>query len=166
MRSHRALGVGLLWALAGCAQSGGEASDPGPIPVRVLAAPGQCGAVRGPAVYWIAHEREWGEWHRRINNQWLNPPPPPAVDFSTAGVILIAMGQQATVGYSLSLADDTADVRDGVLTVRVDWREPAFDSRQAQMLTNPCLLLKLPDAAFTRIEVLDPAGRVWLEGRR
>jgi len=48
----------------------------------------------------------------------------------------------------------------------VDWREPQPGYRLAQVVTSPCLLLKVPAAAFTRIQVLDREDRVRLEGAR
>lgn len=95
----------------------------------------------------------------------MNPPPASAVDFSREGVLLIAMGQRPTAGYGLSLSD-TVTFEDGVLTVWVDWREPPPGARQAQVVTNPCLLVQLPSVAFTRVRVVDREDRVRLEGSR
>jgi hypothetical protein len=80
--------------------------------------------------------------------------------------LLIAMGQRSSAGYGLTLADKVAVVRDGVLTVRVDWREPLPDRLRAQVMTSPCLLVAVPDAGFTRIEVVDQEERLRLEGER
>ena len=57
-------------------------------------------------------------------------------------------------------------MRDGVLTVRVNWREPAPGRRLAQVITHPCLLATLPNAGFTRIQIVDQQGRLRLEGKR
>ncbi|MGB5064619.1 MAG: protease complex subunit PrcB family protein, partial [Candidatus Competibacter sp.] len=96
----------------------------------------------------------------------VNPPPLPMVDFGREGVLLVAMGARPSAGYGLSLASGSATVRDAVLSVRVNWREPPPGYRQAQVVTSPCLALKVPDAPFSRITVLDQAGRVRLEGAR
>lgn len=160
-------GMAALWlALAGCAQTTGDAMENTTAPIRVLASQDQCGALHRPAARWIASASEWRQLHAQVNNQWMNPPPPPAVDFSRDGVLVVAMGQRSSGGYGLTLAEPSASVRDGVLTVRVDWREAAPDRHQTQALTNPCLLLKLPAVEFTRIQVVDQAGRVRLEGSR
>jgi hypothetical protein len=155
-----------LMVLAGCARSGGTAGGDAIVPIAALASQGQCGGLDRPAVRWIARSDEWRELYARANGQWMNPPPPPAVDFSREGVLLVAMGQRSTAGYELTLADDTATVRAGVLTVRVDWREPPPGYRRAQVMTNPCLLAVMPDAGFTRIQVVDREGRVRLTGER
>lgn len=164
---------GGIWALAlalamlaGCAQPGDPEAGNATVPITSLASQGQCGGQNRPAVRWIASSGEWRELHARVNSQWMNPPPSPAVDFPREGVLLIAMGQRSTAGYGLALADDTATVRDGVLTVRVNWRESSPGHRQAQVMTYPCLLVKLPDAGFNRIQVVDQEGRLRLEGER
>lgn len=162
---------GRMWAMAltvvaGCAQPLDNAAGGATLPITVLASQGQCGGLSRPTVRWIADAGEWREVYAQINRQWLDPPPPPAVDFSRAGVLLIAMGQQSTAGYGLRLADDVAALRDGVLTIRVDWREPPPGRRQAQVMTNPCLLATVPAVDFTWIRVVDREGRMRLEGKR
>ncbi len=162
---------GGIWAmaltmLAGCAQSGGKAMSAATLPIAALYNQSQCGGLDRPAVRWIGGSGEWRDLYTRVNSPWMNPPPPPAVDFPRQGVLLIAMGQRSTAGYGLALADDTAIVRDGVLTVRVDWREPPPGYRRAQVMTSPCLLAVVQDAGFSRIQVVDREGRVRLEGGR
>jgi hypothetical protein len=152
--------------LPGCAQPSDPAAGDATLPIAALSNQGQCGGQNRPAVRWIASSGEWRDLYARVNSQWMNPPPPPPVDFSREGVLLIAMGQRSTAGFGLALADDTATVRDGVLTVRVNWRESLPGYRQAQVMTHPCLLAKLPDARFSRIQVVDQEGRLRLEGER
>ena len=52
------------------------------------------------------------------------------------------------------------------LTVPVDWREPLPGYVQTQVMTHPCLLVKLPNGAFSQIRVVDQDGRLRLEGVR
>jgi len=149
---------------AGCAQP--EPDQNATLPVRSLYGDGQCGGLERPTVIWIADAETWRSWHGRITSARLPAPAPPAVDFSREGVLLLAMGSRSTAGYALSLAEESAIVRDGVLTVRVDWREPPSGALLAQVMTNPCLLVKMPAASFERIRVVDQQGRLRLEGAR
>jgi hypothetical protein len=148
-----------------CAPVGAGGTDNRSLSTELLFSDGQCGGLERPAVVWIASPSDWRSWYGRIMSLRMNPPPPPAVDFPREGVLLIAMGQQPSAGYGLSLNGDAA-VRDGVLTVRVDWREPSPGYRQAQVMSSPCLLAKMPDAPFARLQVLDQESRVRLEGSR
>ncbi|MDS4022641.1 MAG: protease complex subunit PrcB family protein [Candidatus Competibacter sp.] len=158
--------AGALAALL-LAQSCARAGDgpDAPPPPELLYRNSQCGGLDQPAVTWIASPEEWRRLYGLAMNSRMNPPPAPAVDFSREGVLVIAMGQRPSSGYGLSLAGD-ATVRDGVLTVPVDWREPPPGTRQAQVITNPCLLLKVPAMDVTRLRVMDREGRIRLEGDR
>ena len=158
------LAILVVLALQGCA--GILSAESGAVPVEPVYANGQCGGLDQPEAVWIADAEDWRRWYGQATRLRMESPPPPAMDFSREGVLLIAMGQQSTGGYGLSLTGEPATVRDGVLTVRVEWREPLPGYAQAQVMTNPCLLAKLPDGAFSRIRIVDQDGRLRLEGVR
>ena len=82
----------------------------------------------------------------------------PAVDFSHFAVLLVRMGQKRTTGYALSLARPIAEQsRDG-LRLQLKWRAPAPGSITGQMITSPCILLRIPRGNFSEIQVLDQKG--------
>lgn len=166
MKRWHAMWTMALMVMVGCAQPSVKAAGDATVPIATLASQDQCGGQNRPGVRWIASAGEWRDLYARINSQWMNPSPPPAVDFPREGVLLIAMGQRSSAGYGLALADKVANVRDGVLTVRVDWREPPPGYLRAQVMTSPCLLAVVPDAGFNRVQVVDREGRVRLEGER
>ena len=150
-------------ALQGCA---GTAGSDEALPVASVYANSQCGSLNRPEAVWIADTEAWRRWYMQVMSLRMEPPPPPAVDFSREGVLLIAMGQQTTGGYGLSLIGRSAIVQNGMLTVPVEWREPLPGYVQTQVMTNPCLLVKLPGSAFNRMRVVDQDGRLRLEGVR
>lgn len=90
-------------------------------------------------------------------------PEPPAVEFKHESVLLLAMGQRPTAGYQLALAQPSLRIDDGVAVVRVLWMEPAPSSAQAQVLTSPCAMLKLPRKGYERVRVVDQNGQARLE---
>ena len=112
------LGLTLLAVLTlqGCAGTTRAGSD-ATAPVEKVYASGQCGGLDQPEMVWIADAEAWRRWYAQVMSLRMGPPPPPAVDFSRDGVLLIAMGQQTTGGYGLSLTGAPATVRDGVLTL-------------------------------------------------
>lgn len=153
-----------LALLSGCAQTG--AREDAVLPVESLYGDSQCGDLERPTTVWIASAAAWRSQYGRIVSPQMSLPSPPMVDFSREGVLLVAMGTRPSAGYGLSLAGASATVRDGVLSVRVDWRELPPGYRQAQVVTSPCLVLKVPAVPFARITVLDLEGRTRLEGVR
>lgn len=155
-----------LTLIFGCTSTGSSGADDRVLPVKTLYSNAQCGGLDRPTVLWIARVEEWRSQYGQITSLRMDAPPPPVIDFTRDGVLLVAIGSRPSSGYGLSLAGASATVREGVLTVRVDWREPLPGYRQAQVMSNPCVLAKLPNAPFTRIQILDQAGRVRLEGIR
>ena len=126
----------------------------------------QCGGLDQPEVVWIADTETWRQRYAQMMSLRMTPLPLPTVDFSRESILLIAMGQQTTGGYGLSLIGTMATVQDGVLIVPVEWREPPPGAILTQAMTSPCLLAKLPAGEFSRFRVVDQDGRVRLEGRR
>lgn len=151
-------------ALQGCAGTAG--SEEATLPAASIHASSQCGSLNRPAVVWIADAEAWRQQYAQVMSLRMTPPPPPVVDFAREGVLLIAMGQQTTGGYALGLSGAPATVENGALTIPVEWREPSPGYAQTQAITHPCLLVKLPNGAFSQIRVVDQEGRTRLEGRR
>lgn len=166
MKQPALITLAALTLMGGCAQTSSSAASDSVLPAQTLYVSPQCGSLEQSALLWIASAEDWRFHYGQVMSLRMNPPAPPLVDFPREGVLLIAMGQRPSAGYGLNLIGETVAMEDGVLTVRVAWREPLPGYRQAQMISNPCLLAKLPDAGFSRIRVLDQDGRVRLEGGR
>lgn len=100
-------------------------------------------------------------WAAQPHGPWaVEPPPIPRVDFRSQGLLLIQMGQRSTGGYAIALAEPSGRVSGDTLSVTVDWITPAADSATIQMITAPCLLLKLPRGRYRSIQVTDSHKRV------
>jgi hypothetical protein len=85
------------------------------------------------------------------------------VDFSREAVLLLSMGQLATGGYGLRLAEESLPVVSGAGTLRVDWIEPPPDAFVTQALTSPCLLVALPREGYDVLRVVDQNGQTRFE---
>ena len=88
------------------------------------------------------------------------------VDFANYGVLLVSMGRQPTAGYGLGFESGSAQLKDGTLEVTLSWAQPMPGYFVAQMLTSPCVLLKLPALRFRKIRVLDQKGQLRVEATR
>lgn len=152
-----------LAALVGCATLGtppGEANQK--VAVRALWVSTQCGGV-GEAPSWV-----WVEGSAALAAS-LQPSPErvpggsapalPEVDFAHERVLRLDMGRRPTAGYALGLLTGEAAVTDGLATLRIEWREPEPGRLQAQVVTQPCLVLALPRGEHGALRVLDQAGR-------
>lgn len=74
----------------------------------------------------------------------------------TGKLFSIDMGERPSAGYALAL--QRAIQAQGVLTIYVDWQEPSPNTMTAQVMTHPCLVVRLPPDV-EKIRVVDQTGR-------
>jgi len=86
---------------------------------------------------------------RRMIGSVSGPADKPA---ETQRLIAISRGEQPTAGYALELISVLTAAGDKI-EVTVRWHEPAADAVVAQIITRPCLVLGLPDAATGPVSV-------------
>jgi hypothetical protein len=82
------------------------------------------------------------------------------VEVDDAWLIRVDMGQQPSGGYGLKLLSDKLAIQEQTATLALQWRKPDPDMAQIQMLTYPCLYLKVAKGDYTRLEVVDEEGNV------
>ena len=145
----------------GCASASGK-DAPAPAPVQELFSSLHCQATgKQFQAHWV---REPGQAEAIAG--W------PRTPGSTHGGSLLTwepqqesrlwihMGQKPTGGYSLHLARSEAGIENGVATVQVEFRHPPADAFVAQVLTSPCLVLKIGGADFHTIHIQDQDGEI------
>jgi hypothetical protein len=71
----------------------------------------------------------------------------------------IEMGQRSTGGYGIAVSRDGKLV-DGRLQLFATFFSPAPGSMRTQMITSPCVLVRLPDVEFSVVEVYDQDGEL------
>jgi hypothetical protein len=164
MRVLTAIMVGLV-GIGGCAQSAEPRGGGDTLPATVLRAESHCRSPSSePVVLWVDDPRRLQKIY--ADPARIPPPAPPAVDFTRDGVIFIGMGQQPTAGYGLDLAPGGVRLQGVVLQVGVNWRTPPPGVMVPQVITQPCLVLRVPRVSFQRLEVVDQTGRVRASVRR
>ena len=123
------------------------------ITVDVLQTGIQCG---GNAVdvnaRWIENAAQLESFGRQHNLAIVD------VDFTQSMVLLVEMGEKPTLGYRLGLAQPEARVIEGRAEVVLEWREPPKEMMVGQMMTSPCLLLKLARDHYQKVWLIDQQG--------
>lgn len=135
------------------------------LPMQLLHSSAPCG-VMNERLVWIEDQSTWQRIYAQVMSLRMTPPPAPHVDFSSTGVLLIAMGEQSSGGYQLSLAPSPATLAQRILSVPVIWRTPERGYRQAQLMSSACLLVQLPQQGFDMLRVVDQNQRLLMEGKR
>jgi hypothetical protein len=77
----------------------------------------------------------------------------PPIDFSNDVVVAILMEEKPTAGFGLSLEEKSAEIKDHAAIVQVSLKKPAPDTMLAQVMTRPCLLLKLSKGDYDTITI-------------
>lgn len=150
----------ILWVVIlalGCRSLEHNGPMDGQIAVEALYSGDQCGAVQqGFQAVWLTRPDQlrqmaghYGAAARWDQVQW---------DPDTEGALWIQMGVRPSGGYGLELHDPVAPVRHGVATVSLRWRKPDPDRFVIQVLTSPCLLLKLPRQGIEKVHIQDQDG--------
>lgn len=135
---------------------------PSSVTASVIRAGAQCGGDSpGVSARWIATE---GAFRAAMGvGGVFGAEPATPVDFRKEGVLAVYMGQRPTASYGLALHDPKVAIADGVGTVVVRLEQPAPGAIVAQVLTSPCLLVRMPKDGLSQVRVVDPAGTLLAE---
>ena len=92
-----------------------------------------------------------------------SPQQTPIVDFTQNGVLLLSMGQQRTGGYAIRLIDEAMHVAGGSAEIKVRWQEPDPGMMVAQVITHPCVFIKVPRGEYRIVRAIDQNNKVRAE---
>lgn len=122
------------------------AADPAATDVQRVLASSQCGYARA-GVHLVTSR---AQWHQLPLHQWSGKS---QVKRWPQGQwrLVVAMGNQPTLGYGLSLAAAKRD--HGDLTIQIKRHHPQPGQAHGEMLTSPCLVLSVPDQGWGRLIV-------------
>lgn len=146
----------------GCVNTlSGQAADADPSVETIHAGTVCTGGPAAPRAVWIdTHQNLKNHWQRMHSHRLGGLKPSfPQVEWRTHGMVLVHMGQKFTGGYGLQLARSRARLQDGIAFVSVNWVEPPDDAIVAQVITTPCLLLKIRRGAYHSVVIVDQSGR-------
>lgn len=101
----------------------------------------QSGLVEG-ADYVVRDRATWEDIWTRINRRRRPIPPVPPVDFTTQIALVVALGQQRSGGYGITI--ERAEREDGYIVVHVTDRSPASDCIVTTALTAPVDIALVP----------------------
>ncbi|MET0064773.1 MAG: protease complex subunit PrcB family protein [Candidatus Thiodiazotropha sp.] len=74
--------------------------------------------------------------------------------------VRVDMGAKPTAGYGLKLVSEKLVITDQTARFALQWVEPEPGSMQAQMISYPCLYLKVEKGDYEVLEAVDPSGVV------
>ena len=77
------------------------------------------------------------------------------VDYRRQSLILFALGQKPSAGYSIQLKRNVARIKGQELFLPVSIQQPDASSYQAQLITSPCQIFSIPKTDFSKIRIDD-----------
>ncbi len=157
-----AIGIGSVACTASTSHDVGSDRISNLVAVESLYASHQCGRVESDTrVTWVSSSAQLAQiyqgFKRNIRGGKLIIPPD--IDFSRDAVVLVEMGQRPTLGYRLELNESVSRIEQGHAEIVLEWVAPARDMMVGQMLTSPCLLLKLERGDYREVWIKDTQGR-------
>ncbi|MDY0163286.1 protease complex subunit PrcB family protein [Desulfobotulus sp.] len=87
------------------------------------------------------------------------------VDFDREGVLLLGLGMRRTGGYGIRLASPDLEVSGDTAMIRLHLLRPSPGARTIQVLTWPCVLLRVPRGDYRHVQAVDEAGRLVVKTR-
>ena len=155
----RAAGLGAVAvSLLGGAEGGCRADRE--VPVQVVRAGAQCGGEGEGISARVIHS---AEELRAAFPALLGVEPGQETaepDLARELVLLVSAGRRPTAGHAVELARPTAPVKGNVAAVQVRLRAPAPEAMTAQVVTSPCLVVKLLREGITEVKVADEQKKV------
>lgn len=93
--------------------------------------------------------------------------PVPNMNFERDTLLLIEMGEKPTGGYQVAYnyRQPIKQMKDH-LAVTVNWLEPDANTITVQMVTSPCVLIRLPKGDYPVIRIYDPNGQLRIDNSR
>ena len=142
------------------AGAAGAKPDNAQVAVTVLFAGNQC-PQDDPSIRQLSRKEQVDAFLQQ-NNHILSSAPKEAVtpvDFSNDVIVAIWMGKKPTAGYGLSLEKESAEVKKDTAVVQVKFKEPDANAMVAQIITRPCLLIKIPKGNYRKIAIVSQENK-------
>ena len=131
------------------------------IKVEAVFAATECGtAAAKEGVQRIENQAQLDQLYQQFYANIISelPPKAPMTDFTQSALIFVSMGMKNTGGYRVHLAAREASIRGETAIVSLQWNSPPADAFTTQVLTNPCLLFKMPLGHYRQIQIIDQQG--------
>lgn len=134
--------------LSGCASSRSETEEGGPL-ARQITQSAHCGLTAPGHVHLTS--RQEVQKLEALPGRNLSLEALKTIEFEREHIILAAIGQKPTGGFSVTL--DSSEIRSGTLELRVRVTEPASGTIVTQALTTPCAVIAVTAEGWDDIQI-------------
>ena len=125
------------------------------IPLQTVFSSNNC-AIKEETLKSISEQSELNNLLQSIPKNFGQAPlSVPEVDYEKQSVVLYALGQKPTGGYSIELYKTDATLKEQKLYLPIRVQQPASNSNQIQLITSPCQVYSLPHTDYSEIIIED-----------
>lgn len=100
----------------------------------------QCFITQTESQLWFDQAEEWNALPIRVREQFESVD----IDFAADSILIVSAGQKPSAGYSLKLTNWLLEQNHWQVARIIS--PPLANSLQAQLITSPCVLVKIPKA--------------------
>jgi hypothetical protein len=142
------------------AGAAGAKPDNAHLPVTVLFSGNQC-TQDSPSIRQLSRKVQVDAFLEQNTHILSRTPKEPLtpIDFSNDVIVAIWMGKKPTAGYGLSLEKESAEVKEDTVVVQANFKVPDANAMVAQVITRPCLLIKIPKGNYRKIAVVSQKNK-------
>lgn len=133
---------------SGCASSRSETAEGGPLARQIIQS-AHCGLTAPGHVHLAS--RDEVQRLEALPGRTLSLESLKNIEFEREHVVLAAIGQKPTGGYSVTL--DSSEIRGGTLELKVRVTEPAPGTMVTQALTTPCAVIAVTAEGWDDIQI-------------
>ncbi len=112
----------------------------------------QCFITQSEGFIWLEEESEWLELPERARQQLSQAD----INWGLDNVFIVSAGQKSSAGYRVELTNWLLEESHWQVT-RIN-HQPSAGSLQAQMISSPCVLIKIPKTVKS-FSVINPQGQ-------
>ncbi len=150
----RVAGLSFALLLTACSTPGGWLKGAEPLRVEEVGSSSTCGVEASETtLQWFGNAAAVAAWQ---SQQGLSLLPG---DGAPGSYVLISMGQRSSGGYGVTVSRE-AVVRDGRVQLQATFVAPGAGRMAIQMITSPCVLVRLPQGSWAGVDVRDQTGRL------
>lgn len=130
-----------------------------PLNMQVVYQSAECGTIKDlPNQVWISDQGSLESVFARILSNRIGKQLPEFTehfDFDRFGLLFLHMDEKPTGGFSFELLPDHSCLSGNTAVIGIDYIKPDPDAVVSQMITHPCIMIKLEKKDFNRIVILD-----------
>ncbi len=115
----------------------------------------------------VENSKSWERvYYSSIGKGMLPKPQLPDIDFDKHNLLFVSLGQKSSAGYSVEYVESSAKIVDDELQLILNIETPKSGYSQAQMITDPNIVIQIPKHGYSSVVIYNQKNRVIVHKKR